>query len=166
MAMMKIVKASTLPQYQTIETLAKEIWTEHYTSIIGKAQVDYMLSKFQSIAAIESQIVDGYEYFILVVKGLSIGYLSVKKENSLLFLSKIYLSRSSRGLGYGKAALFFVENHAKSNGLNKIRLTVNKNNTGSLKAYVNCGFVQVDAIVMDIGGGYVMDDYVLEKLID
>lgn len=164
--MIKILKASTLPQYQTIETLAKEIWTEYYTSIIGIQQVVYMLNKFQSIAAIESQIDEGFEYFIIEIKGLSIGYLSVKKENSSLFLSKIYLSRSFRGLGYGKATLLFVENHARSNGLKKIRLTVNKNNTGSIKAYVNFGFVRVDDVVMDIGGGYVMDDYVLEKLID
>ncbi len=163
--MINFIKVSTIPQFGIIETLAKEIWTEHYTSIIGSEQVGYMLNKFQSMAAVEAQIVDGYEYFIIDVKGANIGYLSVRKENKSLFLSKIYLLSSSRGQGFGKEALLFVESHAKSYGLDKIRLTVNKNNTGSIKVYVNIGFFQVDAVVMDIGGGYVMDDYVFEKLI-
>ena len=31
----------------TVAQLAHEIWNQHFTSIIGKAQVDYMLDKFQ-----------------------------------------------------------------------------------------------------------------------
>ncbi|MEQ6120038.1 GNAT family N-acetyltransferase [Reichenbachiella sp. MALMAid0571] len=161
--MIKIVKASSLTQFEIIENLAKEIWTEHYTPIIGCEQVEYMLEKFQSQQAIESQIDDGYEYFLIETNDSSIGYLGVKQEKDALFLSKIYLHASFRGQGLGKAALLFVESHAKSYGLDKIRLTVNKNNTDSIKAYINVGFVQRDSVVIDIGGGYVMDDYVLEK---
>jgi len=164
--MMKIVQAFTLPQFKIIEALAREIWTKHYTSIIGCEQVEYMLNKFQSLQAIESQIDDGYEYFLIESEGSNIGYLSVRQEKQALFLSKIYLQISSRGQGFGKVALLFVENHARSYGLEKIRLTVNKNNTDSIKAYMNFGFVQSESVIIDIGGGYVMDDYVLEKTID
>jgi diphthamide synthase (EF-2-diphthine--ammonia ligase) len=34
-----------------VESLAKEIWIEHYTPIIGRPQVDYMLENFQSSQA-------------------------------------------------------------------------------------------------------------------
>jgi diamine N-acetyltransferase len=45
-------------QIDIVASLAKEIWTEHYTPIIGKDQVEYMLGRFQSKKAISSQIKD------------------------------------------------------------------------------------------------------------
>ena len=45
--------------------MAKEIWEEHYTPIIGKDQVNYMVEKFQSVSAIIQQIKDDYSYFII-----------------------------------------------------------------------------------------------------
>jgi RimJ/RimL family protein N-acetyltransferase len=56
-----------------------------------------------------------------------------------------------------------MELYSRERGIPKIRLTVNKYNSNSIKAYDNMGFVSVDSIVQDIGNGYVMDDYVLEK---
>ncbi len=47
-----------------VEALAKEIWTQHYLSIIGIDQIDYMLDKFQSELAISNDIECGYTYFI------------------------------------------------------------------------------------------------------
>ena len=35
-------------QIEIVESLAREIWTEHYVAIIGIEQVDYMLDRFQS----------------------------------------------------------------------------------------------------------------------
>lgn len=48
-------------------------------------------------------------------------------------------------------------------GLDKIYLTVNKHNTHAVEVYRHFGFYQIDAVVTDIGGGYVMDDYILQK---
>ena len=36
-------------------------------------------------------------------------------------------------------------------------------NSGSLRAYEKMGFHKVRSLVIDIGGGFVMDDYELEK---
>ena len=59
-------------QVETIEGLADEIWNEHFTRIIGKAQVDYMLDKFQSKEAITEQINNGFLYFLIINKDLNI----------------------------------------------------------------------------------------------
>jgi len=53
---MLIEKVSDEIQIVTIECLAYEIWNEYFTPIIGKAQVDYMLEKFQSKKVITEQI--------------------------------------------------------------------------------------------------------------
>lgn len=161
--MIKIHRASSDHHYNLIESLAHEIWYEHYTPIIGSGQVNYMLDKFQSATAIKSQVEDGYIYFLIDYLGSHVGYLSFKKEESALFLSKVYVLNELRGKGIGREAILFAENFAKKCGLPKVRLTVNKDNINSKKSYEKLGFTNCGSVVMDIGNGYVMDDYAMEK---
>jgi RimJ/RimL family protein N-acetyltransferase len=150
--------------YKVIADLAKEIWTEHYTPIIGSEQVEYMLDKFQSKEAIENQIVHSdYNYYIIYDTNALVGYLSIKKEAHALFLSKIYISKSYRGQGFGKIAMNFIELQAKELNCDSIYLTVNKFNTNSIKAYEKIGYKKIEELVIDIGNGYVMDDFKMEK---
>jgi RimJ/RimL family protein N-acetyltransferase len=57
----------------------------------------------------------------------------------------------------------FLENKRVEIACKSIDLTVNKYNTNSIKAYEKMGFEKIDSVVMDIGNGYVMDDYVMKK---
>jgi ribosomal protein S18 acetylase RimI-like enzyme len=158
-----IVPVATDEQIVAVEALAREIWTEHFTPIIGAAQVEYMLEKFQSKTAIAGQIREGYSYFLLEERRGRIGYLAVQPRGRELFLSKIYVKASERGRGYGRAAVRFAERLAGERKLTRITLTVNKDNTGSIKAYEKLGFEKIAAAVQDIGGGFVMDDYQMVK---
>ena len=146
-----------------VADLADEIWREHYIPIIGLAQVDYMLDKFQSAEAIEQQIKEGAMYYLIEYKHTPIGYLSFYFKKNSLFLSKIYVKSSLRGKGFGRKAMSFVEDEAGKNSRNTISLTVNKNNNRSIEAYRKMGFKKVKPVVMDIGGGFVMDDFIMEK---
>ncbi len=49
--------------------LAHEIWYEYYVPLIGRAQVDYMVARFQNAAAMQAQIDQGYEYFLVQTAG-------------------------------------------------------------------------------------------------
>jgi ribosomal protein S18 acetylase RimI-like enzyme len=162
MAQFKLAKTNL--DFKTISDLAKSIWTEHYTPIIGIDQINYMLEKFQSENAIENQIKDdNYNYFIIIDETTAIGYLSIKKNEDALFLSKLYIAKSSRGKGLGKLAMNFIEEHAKHLNCKTIDLTVNKDNTNSIIAYQKIGLKKIDELVIDIGNGYVMNDYKMEK---
>lgn len=142
--------------------MAKEIWTTHYSPIIGINQVNYMLDQFQSIEAITNQIDEGYNYFLLKNDENNIGYLSYQiRTPHQLFLSKVYLLANHRGKGYFNQILHFLKHEAFANKANAIQLTVNKNNTNSIQTYLKHGFVIKEEAVFDIGNGYVMDDYVL-----
>jgi ribosomal protein S18 acetylase RimI-like enzyme len=145
-----------------VEMLANKIWQEHYPPIIGKDQVNYMLGKFQSTPAIKRQIKDGVNYHLVFEQSHPVGYFSYHYENGALFLSKIYVSKEVRGKGIGRRALDFILDQAKSQSAKAIRLTVNKFNTATIAAYRKLGFETVDSVVKDIGGGYVMDDYLME----
>ncbi|HMB99431.1 MAG TPA: GNAT family N-acetyltransferase [Flavobacteriaceae bacterium] len=156
--------ATNKKDYLLIEQLADSIWRQHYTPIIGIDQVNYMLEKFQSVEAIASQIKEGFIYYIIYLKEAPAGYLSIMMEDDILFLSKIYVSKDFRGNSIGKVAITFIESKAKANNLNTIRLTVNKNNNAA-NFYKKIGFISKGPIVKDIGGGFVMDDYLMEKQI-
>ena len=153
--------------------LASIIWHEHYDAIIGDKQVDYMLEKFQNEKAIAEQQTEGYQYFAAyensslehsdkAVNQL-MGYFSIKeKENNSLFISKFYLSSKARGKGYGRKMLEFIESKARESNKISLDLTVNKFNN-AYKVYLKLGFEKVGDAQFDIGGGYIMDDYLLTK---
>ncbi len=148
-----------------VARLAREIWPEHYRPIIGQAQVDYMLEKFQSPSAIARQLAEQYEYYLVLDGGKSAGYLAIVPNvaASKLLLSKIYVRKELRGRGVGKAMLEFVENICRERGIRTLWLTVNKNNSRSIAWYRQTGFRNAGPTVQDIGGGFVMDDYIMEK---
>ncbi|MDT0558662.1 GNAT family N-acetyltransferase [Ichthyenterobacterium sp. W332] len=162
---MKIIKVNSSQQINEVEVLAKVIWSSHYTPIIGAAQVTYMLDKFQSKDAIEGQISEDYEYYLIQNSNKSIGYFSIQKRKIALFLSKFYVLESERGKGFGKQALNFINERADSLNCLKIELTVNKYNSNSIEAYKRMGFKITEAVVFDIGNGFVMDDYRMEKVL-
>jgi ribosomal protein S18 acetylase RimI-like enzyme len=162
----EFIRVSDAAQIGQIAMLAQQIWHEHYTPIIGVDQVRYMLERFQSGKAIATQIShQGYDYYLIRAGEEGCGYLAVRPEERALFLSKIYLTTQVRGRGWGRAALGFVEGLARDRGLDRISLTVNKNNNGSIAFYRASGFSVTGSVVQDIGAGYVMDDYCLERLV-
>ncbi|MEM7185816.1 MAG: GNAT family N-acetyltransferase [Bacteroidota bacterium] len=161
----RFASATTHDQFREIAQLAREIWTEHYTPIIGSAQVAYMLDKFQSEAAIKEQVDEGVLYYLIKYDGAPAGYVSVYKKNTALFLSKFYVHKSMRGKGIGKLALGLVQQKAVEMDCDRIALTVNKHNTGSIKAYDKLGFENKGPVVIDIGEGFIMDDFAFEKKI-
>ncbi|MBU2590584.1 MAG: GNAT family N-acetyltransferase [Nitrospinae bacterium] len=81
-------------------------------------------------------------------------------------MSQIYIVHEERGNGYARQAINFIEEGlGRKMRLDKIRLTVNKNNINSIAAYLKMGFIKKDSVVTDIGNGFVMDDYIMEKRI-
>jgi len=147
-----------------LTVLAEKIWTEHYTPIIGNAQVSYMLKKFQSEESIKQQLNEGYTYYIILYNGKTAGYFSIlfKAEENYLFLSKLYVDKEFRRKGLASDTLIFIRKLAKEANLPAICLTVNKGNTDSINAYLSLGFVKTDSIITNIGNGFVMDDYIME----
>ncbi|MFH0977526.1 MAG: GNAT family N-acetyltransferase [Spirochaetota bacterium] len=151
-------------QIDILERLAKEIWTEHYSPIIGKVQVDYMLDKYQSAKAIKNQISnEKFIYYLIYDKNYPSGYIGIQFKEDELFLSKLYVLNLKRNKGFGRKAIQFIVGLAKEKHLNKISLTVNKYNTGTIKAYEKFGFDNLGSVVADIGNGFIMDDYKMVK---
>ncbi len=163
--MVSIKEVRTKEQIAETAVLAEEIWTQHFTPIIGSGQVKYMLDKFQSTEAIENQIEnEGYTYLIVSDNGNLIGYTGFKKDGNRMFLSKLYIKKTHRGKGISRLMLNEIIN--RSGGLEGIYLTVNKHNDNTIEIYRHMGFKEIDSVVTDIGSGYVMDDYIFELFLN
>ena len=165
--MPEIVRVTDLADIDSVADLAHEIWNRHFVPIVGQEQVDYMLAKFQSAPAISEQIANGYQYFIVKDHGQRVGYFAIVPcpDESGAQLSKIYIKRDQQGRGLGKTIMTFVEECCVTMGIRRLWLTVNRHNTGPIAFYRHMGFTKDKSLVQDIGGGFVMDDYKMVKMI-
>lgn len=156
---------------ERLAALASEIWHEYWPALIGAAQTDYMVERFQTAEAIErDRRESAYEYWFLraVDDGRIVGYTGghVEPETNRFFISKIYLRASERGKHFASATIRFYERLCRTRGLYAMYLTVNKGNELGVRAYLGQGFQTIDAVETDIGGGFIMDDYIMEKRLD
>lgn len=164
MSLPEFQRLHSIEDFRDLEQLAREIWEEHYIPIIGAEQVSYMMKKFQGAELMHRQSEEEhYHFYFVVLEGTRVGYLSYRMDPDQLFTSKFYLKREARGKGLARAMLRFLEGKARQAGRKSIGLTVNKNNTGSIAAYKAIGFEVVEPVVIDIGGGFVMDDFRMSK---
>jgi ribosomal protein S18 acetylase RimI-like enzyme len=82
---------------------------------------------------------------------------------SSMKLDKLYLHPDVQRQGYGGRMLAHIEERTRRRGLGSVRLNVNKYNLKSIAAYRKNGYEVVEEVVADIGRGFVMDDYIMEK---
>ncbi|MBC1920801.1 GNAT family N-acetyltransferase [Listeria grayi] len=156
--MIRIKQATTREEANTIAVLAKKVWEHTYIPIIGKAQVDYMLDKFQSAAVVwESIEASIYDYRLAYIEDQLVGYLAFQQKEAEVFISKLYVDPDRQKQGIAKRLFAEVSDQSI------IRLTVNKYNTVAIQVYEHIGFEKEEAVVAEIGNGYVMDDYVMVR---
>jgi GNAT superfamily N-acetyltransferase len=148
-----------------VAALARLVWEPHYTPLIGPAQTAYMLERFQSEAAIEAQLAQGYDYFLLVHEGGEAGYFAVLPDpaGASALLSKIYVLPERQGQELGRWMIAWIEAYCRCRRLGTLWLTVNRHNRGSIAFYERVGFVNTGALVQEIGQGFVMDDFKMVK---
>ena len=77
--------------------LASEIWHEVYKRYYPAKQLDTLVETLQSADAIEADIDNDVNYFLVVLGGKTIGYFAWKMENTSLHLMHLYLKPEYRG---------------------------------------------------------------------
>ena len=154
--------------FETVARLGETIWRSHYSKIISMAQIDYMLAgrytaeKLHAYLNAEDRWLD-----LLWLEGRPVGYCShaLSVTPGEMKLEQLYLLEECRGKGLGGLMLRHVETRARARACRVLMLTVNKHNADSIAVYRKSGFAVREMAVFDIGNGYVMDDYVMEKVL-
>jgi GNAT superfamily N-acetyltransferase len=161
----EIVRASE-EHLPAISELAGVIWRACYPGIITNEQIDYMLARMYSLDVLRDEIrSQGIRYERLLLDGELAGFASYgpTSEPGVIKLHKLYLLPELHGRGLGSLLLQQVEREVRAGGVRRLMLSVNKRNAKAIAAYQRNGFRIVESVVTDIGGGFVMDDYIMAK---
>ncbi|WP_337883410.1 GNAT family N-acetyltransferase [Chromobacterium haemolyticum] len=156
----------TSADFPVLATLAGEIWHQHFISMISREQIEYMLAGRYVPEKLSAYLDAPDRWFCLLkLDGRAVGYCSYALTATLgeMKLEQLYLLAEMRGRGLGAYMLDAVERAARQRGCHTLVLTVNKHNAGSIAVYQRRGFLVREEAVFDIGNGFVMDDYVMEK---
>lgn len=163
---------ATEQDFPLLRELAGTIWRQHYAAIISTAQIDYMLAgRFSDETLREyTQAADRW-LELLRVSGKAVGYCAYEladmqgneRTPAAMKLGQLYVLESHRGMGLGKCMLGHVEGRAREQGRRTLWLQVNKKNTGAIGFYRAAGFEVVREALVEIGGGFVMEDYIMAK---
>ncbi len=160
------IRLATLADTPTIHTIAKKTWPIAYENVISPEQIDYMLGLMYSKEKIETAISDVNQAFWLAeIDKEVVGFCGIEHgfpQAGTTRIHKLYVLPSTQGSGIGKILLEHISKEAFKQGNNLLHLNVNKRNN-AVKFYEKLGFEIDHEEVLDIGNGYVMDDFIMIK---
>jgi ribosomal protein S18 acetylase RimI-like enzyme len=157
------IEHASLKDIPLICLLAKQIWPKTYATIISKNQIDYMMKMMYSESTIKKQMEMLHQFIIAYNSGIPVGYAAYSEvESSIYKLHKIYVLHKQQGRGIGKFVIEQIMNDIREKGGTALRLNVNRHNTAKV-FYEKLGFVVTGIEDADIGNGFFMNDYIMEK---
>ncbi|MBK8701062.1 MAG: GNAT family N-acetyltransferase [Saprospiraceae bacterium] len=150
-----------------IQQIAYSTWPKAFRSILSEEQISYMLEMMYSEVALVTQIIDkGHRFIIASINNEDVGFLSYETDfqgSCDTRIHKLYVLPKWHGKGMGQTLLNDLHNRVKYKA-EALVLNVNKYNR-AIHFYQNQGFEIIAEEVIEIGNGYVMDDYVMRKVI-
>ena len=158
------IAALTAADIDQLCALAGEIWRAHYAAIISPAQIEYMLAQRYNAAVVRDELMRGDLWWDqLLVDERMAGFSSyfLLHDAPAMKLDKLYVHPASQRRGYGRMLIDRAVTIARAYGCEMLTLAVNKRNAPAIAAYQKQGFTIAESVVKDIGGGFVMDDYVM-----
>lgn len=161
---MQIRKAG-LEDFQIINDLALKTWHDTYNKILSAEQVNYMLDMMYSLSAITEQIaVKGHHFLLLSEDDVYLGFASYELNylSGVTKLHKLYVLPETQGKGAGRLLISKIEEAAAKNGNDRISLNVNRYND-AVNFYTKSGYTKVAQEDINIGNGYLMEDFIMEK---
>lgn len=160
------IEPLALRDVERVSALAREIWFAHYPGIISVEQIEYMLAQRYDSAFIRSELAQGDCWWdVLACDGEIAGFAScfMADESAAMKLDKLYIHPRHQRRGYGGMLIGHVCARAAGLGCRRVVLAVNRNNRHAIAAYTKHGFEIREAVMKEIGNGFVMDDYLMVR---
>lgn len=153
------VDASAIP---LIRRMALDVWPLTYQDILTTEQVEYMMELIYSTSSLQKQIDKGHQFIIAYDETIPVAFASYSvRENdaTIVKLQKIYILPNQQGKGLGKLLVDYVKHDIQP--LTTLELNVNRHNK-ALSFYEKMGFKIIREEDIDIGNGFLMNDYVMQ----
>lgn len=149
-----------------VTRLARRIWEHAYPGIITTGQIDYMLGQRYAPDVLERELQRPDVWWDQVlIDGRLGGFMStwLDKDGRQLKIDKLYIAPERQRNGLGGRLLAHADSRATGLGCSTLLLSVNKRNVRAIAAYRKHGFRVTGSVCTDIGGGFVMDDYLMQR---
>ncbi len=159
-----VIRSADQDDIPTIGYLAHSIWPEVYGSILSPEQIQFMLRMMYSPDALQHQMEDeNHKFIIAEIDQQEVGFAAYSKQSGGTWkLHKLYVLPSKHGKGVGRALLDMVEEEVRTHEGAHLVLNVNKKNK-AVRFYTSMGYEIEQEVVLDIGHGFVMDDFIMGK---
>lgn len=158
------IRPVTPPDVPAISALAREIWQASYPGIITQEQIDFMLEQRYGVERLYDDLEQADKWLDQAFfEGRRIGFAFSEIYKGEFKLDKLYIHPDVQRRGVGGQLIEHVAQRARKQGYPAVILAVNKRNEKAIASYKKYGFAVREAVVNDIGCGFVMDDYIMEK---
>jgi GNAT superfamily N-acetyltransferase len=158
------IRRATIVDIPTIQDIAYRAWPEAFKEILKQDQIDYMLNWMYSEEGLERQLwIQNHLFALVFSDDLPVGFVGFEhdvKKTKATKIHKLYLLPEYKGKGIGQELMKYVLEKAINVGDETLFLNVNKYNK-AVDFYKKSGFTITSEEVIDIGKGFVMDDFVM-----
>lgn len=157
------IRNASADDAKLIRSLAMQIWPDAYGHILTRQQITYMLDLMYTEEALKKQMAQGHCFIIVYDKNAAIAFAAYSKiEPGVYKLHKLYVLPSEQRKGTGMFLIQYIISDIKTKDGSRLRLNVNRRNTAKI-FYEKSGFDVIASEDVDIGNGYFMNDYIMEK---
>lgn len=162
------INQAAISDIPVIQRIAYHTWPVTFEHILSMDQLTYMLDMMYSSVSLGRQIQQKGHAFLLAGIGVQepMGFAAFEinfQGSPVTKVHKIYILPEAQGKGLGKALFEYISSESVKRGNRSLSLNVNRNNTKALEFYKKNGFEIVGEEDIQIGQGYLMEDYILEK---
>ncbi len=160
---MLTIRHASVNDIDLIRDLCRQVWPQTYSGIISQEQIKYMLEMMYSEKALFQQMNEQHYFIIIYNTGVPVGFASYSEIAPMIYkLHKLYILQNQQGRGIGKYAIEHIIKNISVNGATVLQLNVNRNNSAKT-FYEKHGFTVIRTEDIDIGNGFFMNDYIMEK---
>ena len=157
------ITSASIKDIPLIRELTFQIWPQTYARLLSPEQIEYMLELMYSEVSVKKQMEGNIKFIIVNDDGQPIGFAAYERLDPTTWkLQKLYILPSQQGKGTGRFTIDHIIAEISAQGANSLQLQVKRDNKARY-FYEKLGFMIIKEVDIDIGRGYLMQDYIMEK---
>lgn len=158
------IQIATVADLQAIQKIAINTWPQTYGTLMSTEQLTFMMDWMYNLKSLEKQFSDGQVFILVKTNDQYDGFGSYElnyQNTAKVKIHKLYVLPASQGKGIGNLLVQKIKDIGIRHQQAALILNVKRNNK-AVAFYKRMGFTITDTVDLDIGHGFVMDDYVME----
>lgn len=158
------IRALKLDELSIVHEIAYATWPDTFKEILSQEQIQYMLNWMYDLKHLENQFNQGHQFYVAELEEMPVGFIGIEPnhpEKGLTKIHKIYILPNKQGLGIGKKLIQYVRELSIQSEIEGLLLNVNRFNK-AVEFYKAIGFNILFEENIEIGNGYLMEDYVMK----